>query len=94
MARGGKTLGVAVDQEVLDTLTVENSAQIGSETSSLVAFHGSTPTDQVAAITHVGTSVPVAACATFGLTSTQLSALVTGLNSVLTALEEKGIIAS
>jgi hypothetical protein len=70
-----------------------DGTKLGQSTSDLVAFHGSSPTDQYAAITAVGTSVPVAACATFGLTSTQLTAIITGLNSVIAVLQEKGLTA-
>ena len=65
----------------------------GQSSTDLIAFHGGTPCDQAAAITAVGTSVPVAACASFGLTSTQLTALVTAVNSIITALQEKGLTA-
>jgi hypothetical protein len=68
--------------------------QIGNDTSSLVGFYGETGADQAAAIVHVGTSIPVAACASFGLTSTQLTALITATNSILTALEDVGLIAN
>jgi hypothetical protein len=70
-----------------------DGAQIGGASTDLIAFHGSTPVDQAAAITAVGTSIPVAACASFGLTSTQLTALVTAVNSIITALQEKGLTA-
>jgi hypothetical protein len=66
---------------------------VGKATTDLVAFHGETPTDQYAAITLVGTSVPVAACASFGLTSTQLTALVTAVNSLIAMAQEKGLTA-
>jgi hypothetical protein len=66
---------------------------VGSSSSELVSFHGETPTDQYAAITAVGTSVPVAACATFGLTSTQLTAIVTAVNSLIAMAQEKGLTA-
>ena len=66
---------------------------LGQASTDLIAFHGGTPCDQAAAITAVGTSVPVAACASFGLTSTQLTALITAVNSIITALQEKGLTA-
>lgn len=75
------------------TYNGDDGAVIGATTSDLIAFHGSSPVDQAAAITAVGTSIPVAACATFGLTSTQLTALVTAVNSLITALQEKGLTA-
>lgn len=90
--RSGST-GVAMSNEVLDSLSVLGDARLGDAATDLVSFHGATPTDQYAAITTVGTSIPVAACATFGLTSTQLSAIVTGLNSVIAVLQEKGLTA-
>ena len=70
-----------------------DGTKVGQSASDLLAFHGSTPTDQCAAITLVGTSVPVAACASFGLTSTQLTALITAVNAMAAALQEKGITA-
>lgn len=66
---------------------------LGQSASELVAFHGATPTDQYAALTLVGTSVPVAACASFGLTSTQLTALITAVNSLIAMAQEKGLTA-
>lgn len=70
-----------------------DGTKLGQSSSDLVAFHGSSPTDQYAAITAVGTSVPVAVCTAFGLTSTQLTAIITGLNSVIAVLQEKGLTA-
>ena len=67
-------------------------SQIGTSPTDPAGMHGFEST-QAAAITAVGTSVPVAACASFGLTSTQLTAIVTGLNAVIVALANKGITA-
>ena len=71
-----------------------DGSQWGGSSSELLGLHGATPCDQAAAIVAVGTSIPVAACASFGLTSTQLTALVTAVNSIITALAEKGITAT
>lgn len=66
---------------------------LGQASTDLIAFHGGTPCDQAAAITAVGTSVPVAVCGAYGLTTTQLTALITAVNSLITALQEKGLTA-
>ena len=95
----GRALGVAMSQPTLDALQVTGSSnsvnptQIGMTAGALVSFHGATAVAQATAITPVGTSVPVAACASFGLTSTQLTALVVGLNAVIVALQNKGLTA-
>jgi hypothetical protein len=99
----GKALGVAMSEMEFDsvtstsvttgTLTSTGTTALGNASTDLIAFHGAAPVDQAAAITAVGTSIPVAACAAFGLTSTQLTAIITGLNSVITALQEKGLLA-
>ena len=75
-------------------LTVSGNSLLGDSSSDLIGFYGCAGTDQAAVITSVGTSAPVAACASFGLTSTQLSAIVTGLNAVIAALKEKGLVAN
>lgn len=74
------------------TLSSTGTTSMGNAAADLVGMHGVTAV-QSSAITAVGTSVPVAACATFGLTSTQLTAIVTGLNAVIVALAAKGITA-
>ena len=61
-------------------------AEIGGATTDKVGFYGNTAVVQAAAPVAVGTSIPVAACATFGLTSTQLTAIVTAVNALITAL--------
>jgi hypothetical protein len=96
MARGGNALGVAMSQEELESLTLSGSltvgggASLGNAAADLVGFHGSTAV-QGSALTLVGTSIPVAACASFGLTSTQLTAIVTALNSLITMAQAKGL---
>ena len=67
-------------------------SSLGQNAAETVGMHGS-ECAQAAAITAVGTSVPTAACAAFGLTSTQLSAIVTAVNSLIVALQNKGITA-
>ena len=67
---------------------------LGQASTDLIAFHGGTPCDQAAVITQVGTSVPVAVCGAYGLTTTQLTAIITGLNAVIVALREKGLTAA
>ena len=95
----GPALGVAMSQPTLGALQVTGSSnsalptQIGMTAGALVGFHGASAVAQATAITQVGTSVPVAACASFGLTSTQLTALVVGLNAVIVALQNKGLTA-
>ena len=96
----GRALGVAMSQPTLDSLSVTGSAtaanatQIGSlGATALIGFHNATPVAQANAITQVGTSIPVAACASFGLTSTQLTALVTAMNAVIVVLQNKGLTA-
>lgn len=52
---------------------------LGQSASDLVGFHGATPSDQAGAIT---------------LTSGSLGDANTAINSILTALREKGLIAT
>ena len=56
-----------------------DGTQLGSSSSELVGFHGATPTDQDAAIT---------------LTSGTLGDSNTAINSILTFLRAKGLIAA
>lgn len=67
---------------------------MGQSASDLVAFHGSEPTDQIAAITSVSTTAATASSPVGFATTTQADAIVTAVNAVLVALREKGIIAS
>lgn len=78
---------------VTGATTLDGNVALGNAAADLIAFHGASAVDQAAAITAVGTSVPVAACATFGLTSTQLTAIVTAVNAIIVALQEKGLTA-
>jgi hypothetical protein len=71
-------------------LSTTGTTSLGNAAADLVGMHGSTAV-QGSALVAVGTSIPVAACATFGLTSTQLTAMVTALNSIIAVLQAKGI---
>lgn len=65
---------------------------LGYGTSNKAGFHGSTCT-QAAAITHVATTG--AATGGYGFTTaSQADALRVAVNSILTALENKGIISA
>jgi hypothetical protein len=77
------------------TITSQNRVNVGAGTTTgLMAFYGETPVDQAAAITHVGTTA-VTTTTPFGFgTSTQATAIITAVNSMLTALEEIGVIAT
>ena len=66
-------------------------AEIGGATTDKVGFYGNAGVVQASALVAVGTSVPVAACAAFGLTSTQLTALVTAVNALIVALGASGV---
>lgn len=58
-----------------------DGAHVGQNASDLVAFHGATPVDQYALIATV-------------TASTTLTSIVSALNSVLTLLSEKGLMAA
>ncbi len=63
---------------------------LGDAAGDLIGFHGLTAV-QGSALVAVGTSIPVAACASFGLTSTQLTAIVTAVNSLIVMAQAKGL---
>lgn len=69
---------------------------IGYSSSELIAFHGATPCDQAAAITSAGTTVAVSTTSSIWgfATSTQANALTVAVDSIITALKDKGILAS
>jgi len=68
---------------------------LGKTSASLISLHGSTPTDQPAAITALVTTASTSTSSAFGYTtSTQAEAVTTAVNSILVALREKGIIAT
>jgi hypothetical protein len=70
-----------------------DGSQIGGASTDLIAFHGATPCDQAAAITSVSTSAAVSVCGAFAFTSAQANGLITAVNSILAALNEKGLTA-
>jgi hypothetical protein len=70
----------------------EDGATFGSAAAKLVGFHGS-KCDQAAAITSVSTSAAVSVCGAFAFTSAQANGLITAVNSILAALQEKGFTA-
>lgn len=90
----GRTLGVADAEPTLDALTVTGTSSIGGSSSALVAFHGSTPVDRS---TLTGTSIsnaPMTISGMAGFSScAAMSNLITGYNSILACLVEKGLMA-
>lgn len=75
------------------TYNSPDGALIGSSSSELIGFHGKTPCDQAAAITSISTSAAVSVCGAFAFTSAQANGIITALNAVLAALNEKGLTA-
>lgn len=67
---------------------------IGDTPSDVIGFHGVTGADQAAAIVSVSTSAALSICGSFGFTSAQANGLITAVNAILAALNEKGLIAS
>ena len=74
-----------------------DGTSLGQSTADTVSVYGVTPVSQQSAITAVATTSPVAETSTgaacYGLSSTQLSAMVTAVNSLITALQKFGITA-
>jgi len=85
---------VAATSLTATSAAISGGATIGDAAADLISFHGAAAVDQAAVITQVGTSVPVAVCGAYGLTTTQLTAIITGLNAVIVALQEKGLTAA
>lgn len=69
---------------------------LGASAASLIAFHGATPSAQVAVTTTISVSVPVSTTGgVFGFsTSAQAIALTAAVNAILDALKAKGLMAS
>ena len=68
---------------------------VGVSSSSLVGFYGQSGVDQAATIAAVATTAATSTTLAFGYsTSTQADAIVTSLNSVITALKDIGIVAT
>ena len=69
-----------------------DGAQIGKDSTVLVAFHGAVPVDQAAFVTATST---LALQSGFGFsTSAQFVAHITAHNAILTCLIEKGLMAA
>lgn len=66
---------------------------LGRTSTELVAFHGATPVAQASTIASVATTG--AALTVYGFTTTaQANAIPTAINSIITALINKGIVAA
>ncbi len=71
----------------------DDGAVFGASASELIAFHGKTPCDQAAVVTSV-TTTTVTQTSPFGFASTtQATALITAVNSIIALLKEKGLMA-
>lgn len=97
---GGRALGVAESDPVLDGLTVtgatdlQGSVGVGNAAADLVSFHGATKTSQFAFISTQSINA-LSVSGVVGFTSsTSLSSFVGKLNSVLALLAEKGLMAA
>lgn len=69
-----------------------DGCQIGDATA-LVAFYGKTPVDQGAAVTAVNTTAATTSTPWGFNTSTQADAIPVAINSLITRLQDIGIIA-
>lgn len=70
-----------------------DGTSMGFSATDLAGFHG-TAVAQAAAITAPSATLTISTTPAFGFTtSTQADAMVTAVNSILTALKNKGIIA-
>lgn len=68
---------------------------VGQSATDKVGFYGTAPVVQASVITAVNTTASTSTTNAFGFTtSTQADAIVTALNSVITALKNIGIVAS
>lgn len=68
---------------------------VGQSATDKVGFYGTTPVAQYATIAAVNTTASTSTTNAFGYTtSTQADAIVTALNSVITALKNIGIVAA
>ena len=76
------------------TYNSPNGAQMGSSASEKIAFHGSTPTDQYAAITDLSINALSVSGVVAWTTSASFSVAIEAINSVLAVLREKGLIAT
>jgi hypothetical protein len=67
-----------------------DGTRLGQSTSDLIAFHGSSPTDQYTLVAAVGTSTPIQASA-YGFTATQAAAILALVNDLRALVVEKGL---
>ena len=65
---------------------------VGQLAADKVAFHGATPVVQAAFVAQLSTSAGITAAV--GFTGTQAAALLAAVNSILTALINKGFMAA
>jgi len=67
---------------------------VGNKAADLIGFHGITPCIQASAITSPGTTGATTTSGIWGFTtSTQANALSVAVDSIITALKDKGILA-
>lgn len=71
-----------------------DGTSLGSSATELVSLHGATPCDQAAAITALVTTAATSTSPWGFAGSTQANAIATAVNSIITALTEKGILAA
>lgn len=72
-----------------------DGTRLGQSASDLVAFHGASPTDQLAVVSTVSTTITVTNSGVFCFqSSAQPAALIDAVNSILDLLKEKGLMAS
>ena len=67
---------------------------MGSSASEKIAFHGSTPTDQYAAITDLSINGLSVSGVIGWTTSASFSVAIEAINSCIAVLREKGLIAT
>ena len=96
-ANTGRALGVAMSNPTLDGLTVGNGTDVatidlGSLATDLIGFHGATGVVQAGAITTIASGT-AATTATYGTPTPDIATLFTTVNSILTVLRNKGLIA-
>lgn len=68
---------------------------LGKNPAALVAFHGATPVVQASSIASVSTAAVTTAAGFYGFaTAAQGNSVISTLNSILTVLSNKGLMAS
>jgi hypothetical protein len=77
---------------VTGATTLNGNVAIGNASTDLIAFHGQTACDQAAYVAQLSTSTGVTGAV--GFTATQAAAILAGINSILTLLIEKGLMAA